>query len=87
MVSNCPSMETEANVREIERSFAFLPDNETIYREWRRIVQKYAVRGIQVHDARLAATMYAHGITNILTFNVSDFSRFEHLNAIHPSQV
>ncbi len=27
------------------------------YHEWRRIVAQHQVRGLQVHDARLAATM------------------------------
>ncbi len=32
--------------------------------------------GKQVHDANIAATMLAHGITRLLTFNVADFQRF-----------
>ena len=77
--------ETERNAQEIERSFTFLADNETVYSEWRRIVVQHRVSGVQVHDARLAAAMYAHGITHILTFNNTDFSRFEGLTAIHPT--
>jgi predicted nucleic acid-binding protein len=64
--------ETEAEVRFIERSFVLLDDNEAVYREWRRIVLQYRIDGIQVHDARLAAAMYAHGLSTIVTFNVSD---------------
>jgi hypothetical protein len=30
--------------------------------------------------------MYVHGITHVLTFNGSDFSRLEGLTAIHPNQ-
>jgi predicted nucleic acid-binding protein len=78
--------EAERNAQEIERSFTFLADNEAVYREWRRLVVQYGISGVQVHDARLAAAMYVHGITLVLTFNGSDLSRFEGLTAIHPSQ-
>jgi predicted nucleic acid-binding protein len=79
--------ETETNACEIELSFKFLVDNEVVYREWRRIVFEQGVKGVQVHDARLAAAMYAHGITHILTFNGTDFARFSGITAIHPDRV
>jgi len=79
--------ETSSNAQEIERSFIFLADDEAVYREWRRIVVQYSVSGVQVHDARLAAAMYAHDITHILTFNGSDFNRFEGLTAVPPNEV
>lgn len=78
---------TEINAQEIELSFAFLPDTERVYREWRRIVLQHRVSGVQVHDARLAAAMYAHGISHILTFNGSDFMRYPGITAIHPDTV
>ena len=79
--------EAENNAHEIERSFVFLADTEAVYRQWRRIVVQHRVSGVQVYDARLAAAMYAHEITCILTFNGSDFNRFAGLTAIHPKQV
>jgi len=39
-----------------------------------------------VHDARLVAMMNVHGVRRILTFNTSDFARFE-IEALHPSAV
>jgi predicted nucleic acid-binding protein len=79
--------ETENNAREIERSFVFLPDNEAAYHEWRRIVLQYGVSGIQVHDARLVALMHVHGLTQILTFNKTDFLRFRDLVIVHPGEI
>src|SRR5487761_73351 len=79
--------ETEREVRVIEAGMSLLPDNEAVYREWRRIVVKYSVSGVQVHDARLAATMYVHGVSHILTLNVTDFGRFDGLTALHPNSV
>jgi predicted nucleic acid-binding protein len=79
--------ETERNASDIERTFAFLPDSEAVHREWRRIVVDYRISGVQVHDARLAAAMYVHGVTSILTFNEADFDRFAGLTAINPAHV
>src|SRR5229473_416348 len=70
-------------VQAIESCMSLLPDNEAVYREWRRIVVQYGVSGVQVHDARLAAVMYVHAVNHILTMNVTDFSRFKGLAAVH----
>lgn len=59
--------EAEREVRVIEAGMSLLPDNEAVYREWRRIVVQYSVSGVQVHDARLAAAMYVHRVSHILT--------------------
>ncbi len=37
----------------------------------------HAVVGSKVHDAKLVALMNVHGIGRILTFETSDFSRYE----------
>ena len=72
-------------VRTIEVGMTLLPDNDAVYREWRRIVVQYGVSGVQVHDARLAAAMYVHHVDHLLTLNVADFSRFTGLTAVHPN--
>ena len=46
-----------------------------------------AEREVQVHDARLAACMYVHGVSHILTLNVTDFVRFTSVTAVYPSDV
>jgi predicted nucleic acid-binding protein len=79
--------ETEREVRAIEGGMVLLPDNEAVYREWRRIVVQHSVSGVQVHDARLAAAMHVHGVSHILTLNVADFGRFDGLTAMHPNSV
>ena len=79
--------DADSEVALIEAGMELLPDSPAVYREWRRIVVDIAVSGVQVHDARLAASMYTHGITYILTFNGSDFSRFRGLTALHPTAV
>lgn len=81
----------EANnlLRDLEMLFPLLPDSPEVYPEWRRLVVKYKVLGVQVHDARLAASMIAHNVTRILTFNVTDFERYkpEGIMAVDPATV
>jgi predicted nucleic acid-binding protein len=42
---------------------------------------------VQVHDARLAASMMVHGVRRILTFNARDFTRFTAIEAVDPAQL
>jgi predicted nucleic acid-binding protein len=79
--------ETDRIVRVIERDFEFLPDNREVHDRWRRLIVAHEVKGVQVHDARLAASMYVHGVQQLLTVNVRDFHRFRGLRAVHPADV
>ncbi len=49
----------EANVElaQLKTFFPLLLDVPVIYPEWERLVRAYAVRSVNVHDARLVATM------------------------------
>src|SRR5271165_4746088 len=79
--------ETNLRVEYIERTMTFLPDNEQVYSIWRQLVIANNVRGVQVHDARLAATMKAYGVSHILTLNQPDFLRYSDIQTVHPNQV
>lgn len=81
--------ETELFLQELELLFPLLLDSPEVYPQWRRLVVKYNVSGRQVHDARLVATMIAHDVTHVLTFNVTDFERYasERIVAIDPVAV
>jgi predicted nucleic acid-binding protein len=70
------SADTDRLLRLIERLFPVLPDSPAMYSAWRQLVVSFGVSGVQVHDARLVAAMRVHGVTHILTFNVSDFLRY-----------
>jgi predicted nucleic acid-binding protein len=50
-------------------------------------VAAHGVLGAKVHDAWLAAAMKAHGIAQVLTFNVADFARFERIESVDPRSV
>ena len=77
----------EVELTRLENLFPILPDVPEIYPEWRRLVVTYNVMGVNVHDARLVAAMLAHGLTNILTFNTNDFTRYSEITTVHPTAV
>ncbi|MBE9056831.1 type II toxin-antitoxin system VapC family toxin [Sphaerospermopsis sp. LEGE 08334] len=81
--------DADRQLKLIERIFPLLSDIPTVYPEWRRLVVKFGVSGVQVHDARLAATMKANNITYILTVNTGDFNRYhsEGIIAVNPNSV
>ena len=82
-------VETDELLQDLEKAFSLLSDSADVYREWRRLVAKYKVLGVQVHDARLVASMIAHNVTRILTFNVTDFERYtdEGIEVVNPAAV
>ncbi|MCC5639964.1 type II toxin-antitoxin system VapC family toxin [Nostoc sp. CHAB 5844] len=71
--------ETQAEVNRLKMLFPLLLDNQSIYQEWEKLVVAYGIRGVNVHDARLVAAMLVHGLTYILTFNISDFGRYSEI--------
>ncbi len=81
--------ETEQLLLGLEKFFRLLPDSPDVYPEWKRLVVKYDVSGVQVHDARLAAAMIAHNVKHILTLNVTDFQRYtdEGIEVVNPTAV
>lgn len=79
--------QAERKARLIERHFRLLPDSLATFQEWRRLVVTHSVLGVEVHDAKLVASMNVYGITGLLTFNVGDFKRYPGVAAIYPSDV
>ncbi|PSB15739.1 PIN domain-containing protein [Phormidesmis priestleyi ULC007] len=76
-----------AEIRQLKSFFMLLPDSAAIYPKWERLVSSYAVRGVNVHDARLVAAMLVHGLTNILTFNTRDFKRYLEITTVDPTSL
>jgi predicted nucleic acid-binding protein len=82
------------SITETDRRFEAVVENMTLLREvdavfptWLRLMKAHEVRGIQVHDAHLAAVLEVHGVPHLLTFNGSDFKRFPGVNAEHPREI
>ena len=80
-------IEAETELNRVENRFPLLPDLPDIYPQWRRLVTTYAVKGVNVHDARLVAAMLVHGLTHILTFNTTDFRRYAEITSVNPREI
>jgi predicted nucleic acid-binding protein len=76
--------EAKTEIDYLKSIFILLPDQEKIYSQWENLVTTYQVKGVNVHDAKLVASMLVHNITHILTFNIDDFKRYDHIISVHP---
>jgi len=77
--------ETQQRLQLIEAGFSLLSELPSVYANWRQLLVTHAVKGKQVHDARLVALMNGYGITHILTLNGSDSSRYPGIVVVDPS--
>jgi hypothetical protein len=55
------------------------------YPVWENLVIQFRVSGKPAHDARLVAAMQVHGLTAILTFDRTGFSRYAGVEVVHPA--
>ncbi len=74
-------------VTTIVRTLPLLPEPADIAGQWLHLVRQYAVKGKEVHDARLVAFAVAHQIRDILTLNPDDFTRYREVTAWTPEQL
>ncbi len=81
------SAKTERKARMIERYCKFAPETVAAHDEWRRLIVAHAVQGVQVHDARLVAVMKTCSVTHLLTFEKGNFTRFQGITVVAPSDV
>ncbi len=71
----------------IKSIFLLLPETPAIYPAWEALVIQHRVSGKPAHDARLVAAMQTHGLTAILTFDKSGFSRYPGIQVLRPEEV
>jgi predicted nucleic acid-binding protein len=79
--------EAAAELMRLKSMFPLLPDPPAIYPVWESLVFQYRVAGKPAHDARLVAAMLVHGLTTILTFDRTGFSRYAGIEVLHPADV
>ena len=77
--------ETSRRLQILKKRIPILSEHAGTYAIWRGLVVHHRVSGRQVHDARLAALMLAHGLTHIHTLNGPDFARFPGITVIDPN--
>jgi hypothetical protein len=63
-----------------------LRDERRVFDLWLDLVERYNVEGKSAHDARLVAAMQHHSVSNLLTINKADFSRYP-LTVLTPMEV
>lgn len=78
--------QTERKVNLIQKYFEILPDTLQTFTEWRKIVSDYAVSGVQVHDAKIVASMNVHKVEYLVTLNEKDFKRFG-IKVLNPKDI
>ena len=71
-----PMKQALADVQSFRSVFEVADDSPAVLDRLLRILAEHPGAGRQVHDANLVATMVAHGVTRLLTFNTADFRRF-----------
>ena len=79
--------QTSDDMQRLQELFVLLRDERAIFEQWQKLVLQHDVSGKNAHDARLVAAMQRHGLTHILTFNKSDFTRFPHITVLTPDEV
>jgi predicted nucleic acid-binding protein len=67
------------NYENFQRHFTLLDEGHNTVNELSQLLSKIPTAGKQVHDANIVATMLAHNISNLLTHNTNDFSRYSQL--------
>jgi predicted nucleic acid-binding protein len=56
-----------------------LEEGEAVLSECLALAKRFGVRGKQVHDCNIVATMRVHGVRALATRNASDFKRYDEL--------
>ncbi len=78
--------QVKIEISRAESLFTFLPDTPAVYTEWEKLVVLHQIKGKNAHDARLVAAMNVQGLTQLLSFNFADFSRYPGIQAIDPAR-
>jgi len=79
-----PAPDVAAAVRFFTARFRVADDTVAVTQRLLRLIEHVPMGGRLVHDANIVATMQAYGIANLLTHNVADFARFDHLVTVIP---
>lgn len=68
-------------------SYEFLNDDAGLFQRWMALVSSYGTQGKVSHDARFVAAMMGHGITNFLTYNTKDYTRYKNITVLTPIDI
>jgi predicted nucleic acid-binding protein len=79
--------QAQSEIANLKAIFTLLDDTPAVFPQWEQLVAQHQISGKNGHDARLVAAMIVHGINRILTFNVSDFQRYQNIMVLDPRQI
>ncbi|MFN7922532.1 MAG: type II toxin-antitoxin system VapC family toxin [Bryobacteraceae bacterium] len=79
--------QASTELEKIKALFVLLPETPAIFPTWETLVRQHSVIGKPAHDARLVAAMHVHGLTGIVTFDKTGFSRFPGIVVVRPEDV
>ena len=74
-------------VGKVRSTFRCLTEPADMADRWQQVVTTNKAMGKPAHDARIAALMLAHGITQILTLNAADFARYDGIAPVTPQEI
>lgn len=79
--------QARSTIDQLRDRFPLLEETPQIFPTWLNLVANSRVVGKRTHDIRIIATMLAHGITHLLTFNPTDFAITSSITVIHPQSL
>lgn len=83
--TNPPSRQTVVErTRHLAHHFHVVEEGQAVTVKLLELMDGFEIAGKQVHDANIVATMLVHGITQVLTQNIADFTRFSSLITVMP---
>jgi predicted nucleic acid-binding protein len=82
-----PVTRVERRVAFIERFCQLLHEDAAAHEEWERLVSNHQITGASVYDARIAALVRRHGLSNLLTLNADDFRRYPGIQPVTPNEL
>jgi predicted nucleic acid-binding protein len=71
-----PAAALEQLVRQFEATFHIADEDAAVTNLLIDLVMSHSVRGKQIHDANIVATMKRYAIASLLTHNTDDFARY-----------
>lgn len=60
-----------------EKQFTVLEDNFNTTQKLCSLIDQFTVSGKQVHDCNIVASMLVNNVSNLLTHNIADFTRYK----------
>ncbi len=79
--------QTRNTIDQLCNHFFLLKESPEIFPNWLDLVTSNKVMGKRTHDARIVGTMFANGITHILTLNPKDFTFTSSITIVHPQEL